>query len=390
MSHDADLRRRYAAARRAVPPSGVRSVDIWRRDLTASRTRTDELLARVRASRERRGDSVIDEIRDRRRFSAGRRPIFASSGRHSRERSGAWSDFLRGRPRADLQVADNVAGGFLAPPNFVQEMLRNLVLFSPIRDIARVAQTDQGQVLLPRRTGAMTATWRQRENDAATETQPTYGQISLEAGELAAYIDVSNRIFEDAAFDLEAELALDFAEEFGRAESEAFVKGDGVSQPLGLTKTSEIDTVITGDAGGFPDTDPADVLIKLFHALPSAYAANATWAMNRSTMETVRKFKLGDGQYLLQPGLSSEYPATILGRPVVEFPDMDDVASNQMPIVFGDFNAGFRIYDRVQLSVMRDPYTVQKDGLIRFHGRRRVAGGVVRGEAFKLLKVAAP
>jgi HK97 family phage major capsid protein len=74
---------------------------------------------------------------------------------------------------------------------------------------------------------------------------------------------------------------------------------------------------------------------------------------------------------------------------VVELPDMDDVAANKIPVVFGDFQAGFRIYDRTQLQVMRDPYSVQTQGLVRFHGRRRLAGGVVRGEAFKLLKVAA-
>ena len=386
MTIDANLRRRYARAR-AQAMAGSRAgggTHELRAEIEASRRRTQEVLDQVRAGRRERGDDMGDYGRER------RRPAFARSGRGLRsERREAFRAFLYGRPRADMVEADNVAGGFLAPPDFVAEMLRNLVLFSPLREIARVAQTESGRVEIPKRDGNMTATWRQLEQADAGETQPTYGQVALEVGELAAYVDVSNRLLEDAAFDLEAELALDFAEEFGRAEGAAFVNGEAGGQPKGLTKSGEIDKVNTGAAGGWPSSDPADVLIDLYHSLPSAYAANATWGMNRTTMADIRKFKLTDGQYLLQPGLAGEYPPTILGRPVVELPDMDDVAANKIPVVFGDFQAGFRIYDRTQLQVMRDPYSVQTQGLVRFHGRRRVAGGVVRGEAFKLLRVAA-
>lgn len=49
---------------------------------------------------------------------------------------------------------------------------------------------------------------------------------------------------------------------------------------------------------------------------------------------------------------------------------------------------GYRIVDRVGLSILRDPYTVATEGLVRFHGRRRVGGGVVRPDAFRKLKMA--
>ena len=39
---------------------------------------------------------------------------------------------------------------------------------------------------------------------------------------------------EDAAVDVAAEVAFDLAEEFGRAEGEAFISGNGVKKPLGL------------------------------------------------------------------------------------------------------------------------------------------------------------
>lgn len=278
-----------------------------------------------------------------------------------------------------LTVSTDTAGGYLAPEQFVRELDRNLVLFSPIRSAARVSPANSGEIILPKRTGTMTASWG-GETTAATSTQPTYGQQTINVYELKCYVDVSNTLLEDSAFNLEAELAFDFAEEFGRAEGAAFVNGDGTGKPNGLLNTAGL-SGITAAAAAFT----ADELIDLYHALPGAYAARAVWAMNRTTIGAVRKLKNSGGDYLWREPISEGNPATILGRPVVEFPDMPDADAEATPLVFGDFGSGFRIFDRVNLSVLRDPYSQQVNGLVRFHARRRVGGGVTKAEAFRTL-----
>ena len=67
---------------------------------------------------------------------------------------------------------------------------------------------------------------------------------------------------------------------------------------------------------------------------------------------------------------------------------MPDIAGNAFPAVFGDFSQGYRVFDRIALSVLRDPYSQATSGMTRFHGRRRVAGGVAKAEAVRKLKVA--
>jgi len=283
-----------------------------------------------------------------------------------------------------LTVSTDTAGGYLAPEQFVAELDRNLVLFSPIRTVARVTPASAGEIVLPKRTGTMTASWG-GETTPATATQPAYGQQTINVYELKCYVDVSNTLLEDAAFNLEAELAFDFAEEFGRAEGAAFINGDGTGKPNGLLNTAGIETL---DTTGADLT--ADDLIDVFHDLPGAYASRAVWGMNRSVIGTVRKLKNASGDYLWQDALTAGNPPTILGRPVVELPDMPDypaAAAEALPIVFGDFKSAFRIFDRVNLSVLRDPYSQQVNGLVRFHARRRVGGGVTKAEALRLLKV---
>lgn len=283
-----------------------------------------------------------------------------------------------------LRIADDTAGGFLAPDRFVAELLKNLVLFSPLRSVARVASTAAGSVILPVRTGAITASWV-GETQQRPETSPSYGQVEMPVHELACYVDVSNKMLEDAAFDVASDLSRDFAEEFGRAEGAAFVNGDGVKKPVGVLTHAGIETVANGDAAII---NP-DGILDLFHALPTAYAANAAWGMNRSAIGAIRKLKDGDGRYLWTEPLSEGALPSILGRPVVEMPDMPNAEANSTPIIFGDFGMGYRIFDRVNLSVLRDPYTVQTSGLVRFHARRRVAGGVAKAECFRMLKMEA-
>jgi len=284
-----------------------------------------------------------------------------------------------------LRVSDDTAGGYLAPAEFNAEMLRNIRLFSPVRTVARVMNTGAPSVKLPKRVGGMTAAWV-GENQDEPETTVTFGENEYPVREIAAYVDVSNAILEDSTFDINALLAFEFAEEFGAKEGKAFVEGDGILSPLGFMS----DSGLSYTPGMDSSAPTSDGLIDLYHAIKTPYRANAVWGMNSTTLGAVRKLKDGtSGQYLLiQGGMGNAPVTTILGRPVVEMPDMPDVGAGNFPIIFGDFMQGYRIFDRVSISILRDPYSQATKGRTRFHGRRRVAAGVGKAEAIRKLKIA--
>ncbi|MEG8220124.1 phage major capsid protein [Sphingomonas sp. HH69] len=286
-----------------------------------------------------------------------------------------------------LRVADDTAGGYLAPADFAAEVVKGIVERSPIRQAARVGTTSSGEVILPKRTGQPTGHWV-GETEDRTETGATYGQIEIPIHEMACYVDVSQRLLEDAAVNVEGEVAFDLAEEFGRLEALAFMQGNGVKKPLGVMEAAGVAYTHTGNASTL-GSDPAGTLIDAFYALPAFYRNRAAWMMNGGTLAAIRKLKdAGTGAFLWQPALTAGQPETILGRPVIEDPTMDDVGSAAEPIVLGDFASAYRIYDRVALSVMRDPYTVATSGKVRFHARRRVGGGVVLAEALRKIRCA--
>lgn len=285
-----------------------------------------------------------------------------------------------------LAITPDTAGGYLAPEQFVAELLRNVVQFSPIRSVARVANTTAQTVLLPKRTGRLTAAWV-GETEARTATGPTFGQNSYPVKELACYVDVSNALLEDSALDIASELAFDFAEEFGKTEGSAFVNGSTALEPSGFMQNADIASANSGNATKVT----ADGLIAFYHGLPSVYRANAVWSMNSDTLATIRTLKdpVSGAYLLITGGLGNAPVTTLLGRPVLECPDMDDIAADAFPVAFGDFSQGYRIFDRVALSVLRDPFSQAVNGMTRFHARRRVAAGVAKAEAIRKLKIAA-
>lgn len=306
------------------------------------------------------------------------RKAFESFIRHGAERMPA-------EEVKSLVVSDDTRGGYLAPAELSTEILKGIVEYSPVRMAARVGSTGASSVILPKRTGTPTASWV-GETETRSETGSTYGQIEIPVHEMAAYVDVSVQLLEDAAINVESEVASDLAEEFGRLEGVALVNGNGFKKPNGVMAASGVPEVNAGSTSAIA----ADNLISMMYDLPAFYRNNGVWMMNGTTLATVMKLKeSGTGAYLWQPSIQAGQPATLLGRPIVEAVDMDDIAENAFPIAFGDFNRAYRIYDRVAMSMLRDPYTQATTGKVRFHARRRVGADVVMAEAIRKLKIAA-
>lgn len=281
-----------------------------------------------------------------------------------------------------LTTASDTPNHVLAPEEIESEFLRNLVEYSPIRTIADVRGTSSAKVILPQRTSVTNAVWV-GETAARTGSQPGFDQMDIEMKELATFVDISLQLAEDSANVL-TEVNLALSEDFGQKESAAFVNGSLALEPSGFMANADIATFDNGHAANLSP----DALIAMMYSLPATYRAAGSWVMNGETLGLVRTLKDGDGRYLWQPSYQAGQPETILGRPVVEAVDMPGVAADAEPIIFGDFKRGYRIYDRLSLSVLADPYSQRVNGLMRYHARRRVGAGVVRPTAFKKLVMA--
>lgn len=287
-----------------------------------------------------------------------------------------------------LYESDDTLGGFYAPTEYVADLIKSVTEISPIRSIARVRQTDKRGIEVPKRTGQFSASWVSETGTRSETTGYTTGLQQIDAHELYALVDISQAMLEDSAFDLESEMGSEFAEQFAKAEGTAFVSGSGVGQPLGFTDASAgVSSTNSGDNSALT----ANGLYDLVYAIKSEYLGNARFVMNRTTFSKVLQLEDTAGQKVFHVGLNlvSGAPSTIAGFPYVLATDMPDVAGSAKPIAFGDFSRAYTVVDRVNLSIMRDPYSQATSGNIRYVARRRVGGQVVLAEAIQLQNISA-
>jgi HK97 family phage major capsid protein len=280
-----------------------------------------------------------------------------------------------------LNVTTDTAGGYLAPMEYVRELIKSETEISPVRNLARVRTTVMKSVQIPKRTGQFAAQWVAEQGARSETTGLAYGLEELHTHELFALIDISNQMLEDSAFDMEAEIRMEASEQFAVAEGAAFVTGNGVGKPEGFLSNASVSTTNSGAATAVA----ADGLLSLYYAIKTAYARNSTWAANRTTIGSIRKLKDSTNQYLWVPGLATGVPNTINGAPYVEVPDMPNEGAGTKPVAFGDFRRAYTWVDRLVMEMLRDPFTQATSGNVRFILRKRVAGQVVLPEAIRAL-----
>lgn len=300
---------------------------------------------------------------------------------------------------ADIEAAmsrgTDADGGYLAPIEWDRTIGEKLKQISPMRAESRIITISVAgfkKYFGDRNVGSG---WVGETASRPATTTPQIGVLDFTPGELYANPAITQQLLDDAAVDLEKWLGSEVDTEFARQEGIGFTSGDGVNKPYGVLTYVEgaanaarhpygaIKVKNSGAAAGLT----GDGILDLMYDLPSQYAANAKFHMNRLSMGAARKLKDGQGNYLWQPSYASGQPQTLAGAPIVEHPDFPLVAAGNIAALYGDMEATYLVVDRVGIRVLRDPFTNKP--FVHFYTTKRVGGGVHDPQPMRALKVAA-
>jgi len=280
-----------------------------------------------------------------------------------------------------LSNSNDTGAGYLAPIEVVNEIIKGVTEISPVRSLVRVRSTVNKSIMQPVRNGQFAARWV-GETETRTETTGlAFGMEEIPTHEMYAMIDISRQNLDDSAYDMEGELRTESIEQFALAEGTAVVSGTGSGRPEGWMSNTSVATTNSGAAAAVT----ADGLLTLKHAIKTAYAANATFVFNRTTLGSIRKLKTTGGDYVWMPGIAMGKPNTIDGDPYVEMPDMPSEGAGLKPVAYGDFRRAYVLVDRIGMNMIRDNLTQATSGNVRFHFFRRMGGQVVLAEAIRTL-----
>lgn len=292
-----------------------------------------------------------------------------------------------------LSVGSDPDGGYTVHPDMSGAMSKKIFDTSPMRAYASIQVIGTDALEGTYDDDESASNWVNETGARAATDTPQMGVWRIPVHELYANPQATQKLLDDSSVAVESWLNEKVASQMGRTEATAFVTGSGVGQPRGFTTYTdgtsireEVEQVDTGVNGDFP-APPAggDTLITALYKLKGAYRANATWFMNRTTMAGLRKEKDSDGAYIWQPGIQAGQPASLLGYPVA--PPFEDMATytttGALAIAVGDMRAAYQIVERQGTRILRDPYSNKP--YIGFYTVRRCGGGLINGEAIKLI-----
>ena len=299
-------------------------------------------------------------------------------------------------------------GGYFCPPEVELTIRKNEYETSPVRQFCQTILISRGDFETHLEREEPQALWEDSETKGSEETNANlFIKNKISTHELRAEPKVSLNLIEDSLVDIEGILINGLSRRFSRAENRAVIQGDGVKRPQGLVeyaKSGSVDVdnyekplaigqvVTTGTDGDLS----ADDLLNLEAALLSAYKGNACYLMSRVTKNVIRQLKDSRGQYLLSMGLgfggfqglpkvNEGLGWNLLGYPVYECDDLvsANASGTNYPIFFGDFS-NYYILDRIGMYMIIDDIT--EKGYRKYYTRKRLGGGLIKGQAIKVLK----
>lgn len=212
----------------------------------------------------------------------------------------------------------------------------------------------KGDVKIPRKSAASTAGWISTEGGAASESEPTFGQVTLAPKTLGAFTDITRLMMMQSSLDIEALIRNDLATAIALAIDNGALQGSGSSgQPTGIKNTSGINAP-TAFAAANP-TFAEVVAMETAVAEDNALLGNLAYILPASmygALKTTAKDS-GSGQFVVEPG------NTINGYRAI--------VSNQVTagdLYFGNF-ADLLVGMYGGLDITVDPYTASTSGTVR-------------------------
>lgn len=281
-------------------------------------------------------------------------------------------------------------GGFFAGTDLSSKFIQKLFLISPMRSLADVETIGGEKLIIPSEGSTDTNVfWSDEQTGFQASTDPTLGMLEIYARELNGYLKIAKQNLEDSVFDIEAFIMKRLTRQFAQKEGTAFVSGNGVNRPEGVTFNTAINSFTSTTASNIKPED----IVQVMHKGKSGYRKTSTWIMTNNTIGVLRLFKDSQNRPLWQM-FGQEFVETLYGRPIVEMPDMTDPAAGQVtytsgdiPILFGDFKQGYQIVDRVGLTfqTLKELFAIQNQ--VAYLARMRVGGKVVLPEAITKLVI---
>lgn len=276
---------------------------------------------------------------------------------NEKEESRAFANYIRGvlEERADvnLEIGNN---GAVIPVSIANKIIRKVYDISPLLEKSTKYNV-KGKLEIP----YYSETNASKVNMAyATEFQSlesnvgNFTNIELSGYLAGALAKISKSLINNSDFDIVSEVINIMAEAISIFLERELIHGTenkvaGLSAGVTLSVETASSSVITSDE-----------IIKTKRKVKQKYQKNAIWIMSPETLTAVALLKDDNGRYLLQDDLTNDFGYTLLGKPVYESDNMDDIGAGNDIIYYGDMSGlATKFVEELEIEILREKYADQ-------------------------------
>lgn len=224
-------------------------------------------------------------------------------------------------------------GGFLVPPQFVNQLLQRTyendlmsrcTLFPMTSNTLKIPAINETSRVDGSRFGGIQAYW-EGEGQTPSVTGPSFKQVQLNLSKLMLLVRATDELIEDSGTALQTYIETIASQELQFKIGDALINGDGVNKPLGIVG-SPCEVSVPKESGQAAATVTFANITKMWSRMFAPCRKNAIWLINQDVEPQLMNLGLTVGvgglpAYLPPGGLSASPYSTLFGRPVmpVEF-----------------------------------------------------------------------
>lgn len=270
----------------------------------------------------------------------------------------AFERYIRGilteeRAEVNLTKGDN---GSVIPVSIAKKIIKKAYDISPILEKSTKYNV-KGKLEIPYYSETSTAKVNMAYATEFTSLESNIGKftnIELTGFLAGALAKISKSLVNNSDFNIVNEVINIMAEAIALFVEKELIHGtedkvEGLKKGVKLEVKTESENVIT-----------ADEIIKTKRKLKQRFQKNAIWIMSPETLTAIALLKDANGRYLLQDDLTNDFSYTLLGKPVYESDNMDEIGKGKTPIFYGDMSGlATKFVEELEMEVLREKYADQ-------------------------------
>jgi HK97 family phage major capsid protein len=265
-----------------------------------------------------------------------------------------------GREARALVPSSNTVG-----QSFFDQVFEIAQLVGPMLTTSEVFNTTSGENLVIPTVTATSTSGSVSAAGTISESNPTFASITLGAEKYGALVQVAQELVSDAGFNITSYIAQQLGTSLGLKVN------DVLTTKLSAAAGSVVRGTATNFAAQYED------LIDLVYGIADGARVlpGLGFQMSKTGIAAARKLKDGSGAYIWTDSAVPGQPATLLGYPVFENPNIAAVGTAAKSVLFGHLPS-FKVRVAGGMRVDQSTDFAFNTDTVTYRGLMRVDGGL--------------